>query len=87
MSVLNDYEQGKKNRKFRPIFRRFFGYRLEWKKKSIEKLFEKISAKNRRFFGKKSEKFRHLADFSASGEHARRSASGGDFFAYFSAII
>ena len=72
-------------------FGQFFGdfSVIGWsgKKKSIEKPFEKISAKNRRFFGKKSEKFRHLANFSASGEHARRSASGGDFFAYFSAII
>ena len=33
-----------------------------------------------------SEKIRHLADFSASGGHARRSAYGGDFFADFSAI-
>ena len=45
------YFQGKKNRKFRPIFGRFFGFRWEWKKK--------IHGKNR------LKKFRRkITDFS-----------------------
>ena len=60
--------QGKKNQKFRPIFRRFFGFRWDWKKKNPwKKSTEKISAKNRRFFlekPKNSDIFPKKSNFS-----------------------
>ena len=57
----------KKNRKFRPIFRRFFGFRWEWKTNPWKKSTEKISAKNRLFFAEKSKNsdiFPKKSDFS-----------------------
>ena len=52
----------------------------------MDKIVSKNFGEKSSIFRKKSKKFRHFADFSASGDHARRSASRGDFFADFSAI-
>ena len=80
--VKFEWNQGQKNRRIRPIFRRNIGFRWCWKRFWGGKIgWQKIGI-NRRFFGKGP----IFADFSGRAVHARRRRVRADIIADLSAI-